>query len=93
LDSDVTGRNFAPDKIVRLSPGDKTLLTKTTPAAILERARKGADFTGPIKVNLRYVHIPTAHELRKSLRGKGRHDSIPAELFNGTVVAEPISLP
>lgn len=93
MDSDATGPQFAADRVRRIAPGEKVAITRA-PADLVRRQARTAlnDNTGAVEVLLKYTHLPTTQDLRRALREKGRHETVPGRLFSGSAAADPIPL-
>jgi hypothetical protein len=93
LDDDGTGPQFAPDRVRKLAPGQKAVVTTAKLEKVLERHRLATDKPiGPVAVSLKYTHIPSAQDLRQTLREKGRRDSIPSQLLSGSATSDPVQI-
>ena len=93
LEGDATGRDFAPERLKVLAPGETARVADSAVALLLKQARSPSAGDGePVEVALRYVHLATPDALRRSLRQKGRRESIPTQVFSGAVLIPGIRL-
>ncbi|HOJ72441.1 MAG TPA: hypothetical protein PLV57_07380 [Phycisphaerae bacterium] len=93
LDDDATGPQFAADYVRQMAPGEKATVTTARLETVLERYRRAADQpSGQVMISLKYTHIPSAQALRQALREKGRRESVPSQLFNGSAMSEPMQI-
>lgn len=95
LDADATGPQFAVDRLKKLAPGDRLAVSQAKLAEIRKRMqahRADPSARSPL-ITLKYSHIPSAQDLRRALREKGRRESIPGQIFSGAAVSDPVAIP
>jgi len=101
LDADATGPRFSPDRLKRLCPGEKVVVSRADAATVLQRCRLAGSArpdarrsvpVAPVLVSARYIHVPSAQALRSSLREKGRRERIPTQLFSGSAASDAVTL-
>jgi hypothetical protein len=91
LPGDATEANFSVDRVKQLAPGQAVIVSRASRSQIVQQAQPtDSARSEQIWVRLRYAHLASPDALRRTLRDKGRHESVPTQLFTGMASSDPI---
>jgi len=93
LKTETTGPQFRMDRVRRLAPGERLVISVMPLAVIGRRIRQeGVSESSAFDLTVRYTHLAAGEQLRERLRHRIRAADVPTHLFSGSVSSEPISL-